>query len=264
MLRLTPVVKNLLIINIVVYLLQSLLQGVNVTGILSLWKFGSENFAPYQFVTYMFAHGGFTHILFNMFGLIFLGPLLEQFWGPKKFLIFYMVTGIGAGFLYSGIEYVQVSKLRNQVEVYLSDPNPESFNRLIANNDDGIKPEIYDFIDRYAEEPDNQRLRGLSIDYAGQLLDIKWNYGSMLGASGAIYGILMAFGLLFPNTELMLLIPPIPIKAKYLVLILGGIALYSGLNAGAEDNTAHFAHLGGMVFAFIMIQIWKKDRNQFY
>ncbi len=157
-----------------------------------------------------------------------------------------------------------MSKLRNQVEVYLSDPNPESFNRLIANNDDGIKPEIYDFIDRYAEEPDNQRLRGLSIDYAGQLLDIKWNYGSMLGASGAIYGILMAFGLLFPNTELMLLIPPIPIKAKYLVLILGGIALYSGLNAGAEDNTAHFAHLGGMVFAFIMIQIWKKDRNQFY
>ncbi len=103
MLRLTPVVKNLLIINIVVYLLQSLLQGVNVTGILSLWKFGSENFAPYQFVTYMFAHGGFTHILFNMFGLIFLGPLLEQFWGPKKFLIFYMVTGIGACFLYYGI-----------------------------------------------------------------------------------------------------------------------------------------------------------------
>lgn len=86
----------------------------------------------------------------------------------------------------------------------------------------------------------------------------------MLGASGAIYGILMAFGLLFPNTQLMLLIPPIPIKAKYLVLILGGIALYSGLNRGSGDNVAHFAHLGGMVFAFIMIKIWQQSRDKFY
>ena len=264
MLRLTPVVKNLLILNIVAFLLQSVLASINVTEIMSLWKFGSQNFAPYQFVTYMFAHGGFTHILFNMFGLIFLGPLLEQFWGPKKFFIFYMVTGIGAGFLYNGIEYVQVTQVKNQVEVFLSDPNPEEFNRLIANNDEVLNPEIYNFIDRYAENPDSEQLKTMSISYARQLLDIKWNYGSMLGASGAVYGILMAFGLLFPNTELMLLIPPIPVKAKYLVLVLGGIALYSGLNSNAEDNTAHFAHLGGMVFAFIMIQIWKKDRNQFY
>ena len=240
MLRLTPIVKNLLIINIVVYLLQSVMQSANVTHIVSLWKFGSENFAPYQFITYMFAHGSFTHILFNMFGLIFLGPLLEQFWGPKKFLTFYLITGIGAGFLYNGIEYFQVSKVRNQVEIYLSDPNPEAFNRLIANNDSGIRPEIYDFIDQYANSPDSQRLRSLSIDYANQLLDIKWNYGSMLGASGAIYGILMAFGLLFPNTELMLLIPPIPIKAKYLVLILGGIALYSGLNSNPPGYNSTF------------------------
>ncbi len=264
MFKLTPVVKNLLIINIAVYLLQSLMQGINFTHILSLWKFGSQNFAPYQFLTYMFAHGGFTHILFNMFGLVFLGPLLEQFWGSKRFLTFYLVTGIGAGILYNGIEYVQVSKVRNQVEAYLADPNPEAFNRLIANNDNGVNPAIYEFIDHYAKNPESATARNQSIEYAEQLLSLKLNFGSMLGASGAIYGILMAFGLLFPNTELMLLIPPVPIKAKYLVLVLGAIALYSGLNARVEDTTAHFAHLGGMIFAFIMIKIWQKKRDRFY
>ncbi len=262
MLRLTPVVKNLLIINIAVFILQQMMSAT--TPVLSLWKFGADNFAPYQFFTYMFAHGGFTHILFNMFGLVFLGPLLEQFWGPQRFLIFYLVTGIGAGVLYNGIEYFQVSKVQHQVEIYLSDPEPEAFNRLIANNDNGLNPEIYDFIDYYAKNPDNEQARQRSLQYARQLLDIKLNYGYMLGASGAIYGILMAFGLLFPNTELMLLFPPIPIKAKYLVLILGGIALYSGFNSSPEDTTAHFAHLGGMVFAFIMIRIWQQRRDRFY
>ncbi|TRX49826.1 rhomboid family intramembrane serine protease [Fulvivirga sp. M361] len=264
MVRLSPVVRNILIANVIVFILQQVMSGVNFTMMMSLWKFGSDNFAPYQFFTYMFAHGGFGHILFNMLGLIFLGPLLEQFWGPKKFLIFYLVTGIGAGILYNGIEYVQVSKVKSEVEAYIAAPDPEAFNRLIANNDNGLNPEIYEFIDRYAENPDNEQVRLRSVQFARQLLDIKLNYGSMLGASGAIYGILMAFGLLFPNTELMLLIPPIPIKAKYLVLILGGIALYSGFNRSPDDMTAHFAHLGGMIFAFIMIKIWQKGRDSFY
>ena len=262
MLRLTPVVRNLLVINIAVFILQQVMPGITLG--LSLWKFGSENFGPYQFFTYMFAHGGFTHILFNMFGLIFLGPLLEQFWGPKRFLTFYLVTGIGAGLLYNGIEYFQVNKVKNQVEAYLDNPDPEAFNLLIVNNDNGLNPEIYDFIDYYADNPDSDVAKERSLQYARQLLNVNLNYGSMLGASGAIYGILMAFGLLFPNTELMLLFPPIPIKAKYLVLILGGIAIYSGFNSNPEDTTAHFAHLGGMIFAFIMIKIWQQGRDRFY
>lgn len=264
MMRLTPVVKNLLIINVVFFILQKFLTGMQFTEIVSLWKFGSQNFAPYQFFTYMFAHGGFGHILFNMLGLVFLGPLLEQFWGPKRFLIFYLVTGIGAGILYNGIELFKVGSVKSDVENYIINPDPEAFNRLIVEHGEGLNPRIYDFVELYAKNPDNKNYEEQSKSYAKDLYDIKHNYGSMLGASGAIYGILMAFGLLFPNTELMLLFPPIPIKAKYLVLILGGIALYSGLNRSAGDVTAHFAHLGGMVFAFIMIQIWKNDRNKFY
>lgn len=264
MMRLTPVVKNLLIINVVFFILQKFFTGIQFTEMVSLWKFGSQNFAPYQFFTYMFAHGGFGHILFNMLGLIFLGPLLEQFWGPKKFLIFYLVTGIGAGILYNGIELYKVGSVKSDVEHYILNPDPEAFNRLIVEYGEGLNPIIFDFVEQYAKNPESQTLENQSKTYAKELYNIKHNYGSMLGASGAIYGILMAFGLLFPNTELMLLIPPIPIKAKYLVLILGGIALYSGLNRSAGDVTAHFAHLGGMVFAFIMIQIWKNDRNKFY
>ena len=264
MMRLTPVVKNLLIINVVFFIIQNLFTGFNFTEMVSLWKFGSVNFAPYQFVTYMFAHGGLMHILFNMLGLVFLGPLLEQFWGPKKFLIFYLITGIGAGILYNGIEYYNVSGVKHDVENYVVNPDPESFNALIVEHIQSANPDIYEFIELYAKNPDNDQLKERSKSYARQLYNEKHNFGSMLGASGAIYGILMAFGLLFPNTELMLLFPPIPVKAKYLVLVLGGIALYSGLNRSADDVTAHFAHLGGMVFAFIMIQIWKNDRNKFY
>jgi len=264
MFRLTPVVKNLLIINVVVFLLQTLMGGVNFTGILSLWKVGSDNFAPYQFFTYMFAHGGFGHILFNMLGLVFLGPLLEQFWGPKKFVTFYLVTGIGAGLLYSGIEYVRMNNLESQVEEYVISPTPDNLNVFVDNNSNYFGPSIYDFISEFSKQPDNQQYIAESKSIVKSLYNQAFNYGSMLGASGAIYGILMAFGMLFPNTELMLLFPPIPIKAKWLVLILGGIALYSGLSRNPGDNVAHFAHLGGMIFAFIMIKYWQSQRNKFY
>lgn len=264
MFRLTPVVKNLLIINVVVFLLQTLVGGLNFTGILSLWKIGSDNFAPYQFFTYMFAHGGFGHILFNMLGLVFLGPLLEQFWGPKKFVTFYLITGIGAGLLYSGIEYVRMNKLETQVEEYVMNPTPDNLNVFVDKNSNYFGPSIYDFISEFSKQPDNSAYVNESKAIVKNLYDKAFNYGSMLGASGAIYGILMAFGMLFPNTELMLLFPPIPVKAKYLVLVLGGIALYSGLSRNPGDNVAHFAHLGGMIFAFIMIKYWQSQRNKFY
>lgn len=264
MFRLTPVVKNLLIINVVVFLLQTLVGGVNFTGILSLWKIGSENFAPYQFFTYMFAHGGFGHILFNMLGLVFLGPLLEQFWGPKRFVTFYLITGIGAGLLYSGIEYYRMNKLEEQVEEYVMNPSPDNLNVFVDKNSNYFGPSIYDFISEFSKQPDNSAYVNESKAIVKNLYDKAFNYGSMLGASGAIYGILMAFGMLFPNTELMLLFPPIPVKAKYLVLVLGGIALYSGLSRNPGDNVAHFAHLGGMIFAFIMIKYWQSQRNKFY
>ena len=267
MLRLTPVVKNLLIINVVVFALQSF-TGDAVTDWLSLWKLESQSFAPYQFFTYMLAHGGIMHILFNMLGLVFLGPILEQFWGPKRFLTFYIITGVGAGMLYGGIEYYQTRQMRVDMEQYMAAPSPDNFNVYVSDHISGFTPEfkdrIYRLIDDFSDDENNPRLINDSKSAAEFIYKATLENGRMLGASGAVYGILMAFGLLFPNTELMLLFPPIPIKAKYLVLILGGIALYSGFQRNPGDQVAHFAHLGGMVFAFIMIKYWQSQRDKFY
>ena len=259
--RLTPMVKNLLIITVAAYLIPSLLGFKNINLFLGLWHLESPHFMPYQLFTYMFAHGSFMHILFNMMGLMFLGPLLEQFWGPKRFLTFYIITGIGAGLFYEGVKYTQTIPMKNKMEEYKTNPNPDDFTVFVSKYAPQYYDQVYDFIEYYnthESEGDAQ-----SIQYMNDIYSHKINI-PMVGASGAIYGILMAFGLLFPNTQLMLLFPPIPIKAKYMVLILGGIAIYSEFSNHGADNVAHLAHLGGMVFAFIMIKLWSKDRNNFY
>jgi len=188
MFNITPLVRTLIIINVAVFLLQSLLANLHVTEFLSLWDIHSDLFRPYQFFTYMFAHGSFTHILFNMIAFASFAPILEGYWGDKKFLTFYIATGMGAGVIYAAFNYF----------------------------------------------------------FPG-------NGGYMLGASGAIYGILMAFGMLFPNMELMLLFPPIPIKAKYMVFLMGFIT-YALDRSG---TVAHLAHFGGAFIAFLLISYWR-------
>lgn len=259
--RLTPMVKNLLLITVAAYLIPSILGWNNINSYLGLWHISSPNFKPYQFFTYMFAHGGFMHLLFNMLGLIFLAPLLEQFWGPKKFLTFYLITGIGAGVFYEGVKYTQTIPMKNKMEEYNANPNPDDFALYMSKYAPRYYNTMYDFIEYYSEHEEAGRSQ--SIVYVEQVYEAIINV-PMVGASGAIYGILMAFGMLFPNTKLMLLFPPIPIKAKYFVLILGGIAIYSQFMNSAGDNVAHLAHLGGMLFAFIMIKFWSKDRSNFY
>lgn len=197
MLRLTPVVKNLIIVNVVVFFGQFILP--NLTEILSLYNVHTNLFKPYQLFTYMFAHGGFFHIFFNMMMLAFLGPIIETFWGSQRFLLFYLITGIGAAVFNIGMGFI----------------------------------------------------------WPGAA------FGAMIGASGAVYGVLTAFGVLFPNMELHLLFPPVPIKAKYLVMILGGIAIFSGFNGRAGDNVAHFAHLGGIVVALVLIQVWRSKGGMY-
>ncbi|MCA6380646.1 MAG: rhomboid family intramembrane serine protease [Cytophagales bacterium] len=188
MFNITPLVRTLIIINVAVFLLQSLLANLHVTEFLSLWDIHSDLFRPYQFFTYMFAHGSFTHIFFNMIAFASFAPILEGYWGDKKFLTFYIATGMGAGVIYAAFNYF----------------------------------------------------------FPG-------NGGYMLGASGAIYGILMAFGMLFPNMELMLLFPPIPIKAKYMVFLMGFIT-YALDRSG---TVAHLAHFGGAFIAFLLISYWR-------
>src|SRR5688572_12691904 len=205
MFRLTPVVRNLIIINVIVFVLQMIAPQVDIggcfgaagalsqdaiTAYMALFNVRTDCFKPYQLFTYMFAHGSFSHIFFNMLSLAFMGPILEAFWGQKKFLLYYLITGIGTG-LFNFI-----------VEMFI-----------------GSGP------------------------------------GVMVGASGAIYGLLMAFGMIFPNMEVMLLIPPIPIKAKYLVFLLGGLTFLMD----RSGQVAHFAHLGGIVVAFIVIKAWRSQ-----
>ena len=188
MFNITPLVRTLIIINVAVFLLQNLLSNLYITEYMSLWDIHSDFFKPYQFFTYMFAHGSFGHIFFNMLAFASFAPVLETYWGDKKFLFFYIATGMGAGVIYAGVNYF----------------------------------------------------------FPG-------SGGSMLGASGALYGILMAFGMLFPNLELMLLFPPIPIKAKYMVFLMGFIT-YAMDRSG---SVAHLAHFGGAFVAFIMISYWR-------
>lgn len=194
MLRLTPVVRNLVIINVIVFILQSMIP--NITQLISLWNPKTELFKPYQLFSYMFAHADIFHIFFNMLVLSSTAPILENYWGQKKFLTFYLVTGIGAGVFHL------------LINLFLFD---------------GI------------------------------------TYGSMLGASGAVYGVLMGFGMMFPNMEMRLLIPPVAIKAKYLVWVLGAITF---LLSGA--GVAHFAHLGGIIFAFILLRIWRHKNGTYF
>lgn len=235
-----PVVKNLLIINGLFFLATIILQnqGIDLARYLGLHYWKSPGFKPHQLVTYMFMHGGFTHILFNMFAVWMFGRVLEQVWGQKRFLIFYMVTGIGAGIVQLLVAHI----------------------RLMGYGD-AITPEVMDVIltDGYQAILERKNYTDPVLRNLNGLIN-----GVTVGASGAVFGILLAFGMLFPNTELMLLFPPIPIKAKWLVIGYGVFELYSGFANNPNDNVAHFAHLGGMLFGFILIKYWKKDRNHFY
>ena len=260
--RLTPMVKNLLLVTVAAWLIPQFFGWHNINATLGLWHISSPFFRPYQFLTYMFAHGGFSHLLFNMLGLVFLAPLLEQLWGPKKFLTFYLVTGIGAGVFYEGVKYIETIPVKQKREAYASNPNPDDFAIFMAKYAPQYYNSLYDFIDYYGDHPDDAQAKKQSVAYVYDVYNALVNI-PMVGASGAIYGIIMAFGLLFPDLRLMLLFPPIPIKARYFALILGGIAIYSEF-AGGGDNVAHLAHLGGMVFAFIMIKLWSKKGSSYY
>lgn len=254
--RITPIVRNLLIINIAALLIDQFMR-IDLANLLGLRYVLADTFAPYQFFTYMFVHGGGWHLFSNMFALFIFGPLLEQLWGPRRFLTFYLVTGIGAGILYSGINFFETRSVERAAEVYIENPDPERFNSFILKHADYTFKRLSLFIDSYAEEPENTTRIAESREIVRQLAYNKANI-PMVGASGAIFGILMAFGLLFPNTTLMLLFPPIPIKAKYFVGFYGLFELYAGINRAPGDNVAHFAHLAGMLVAWLLIKYWQK------
>ena len=264
--NLPPVIKNLLIANVVVFLVDSLIARSGVIDLnnwLALHNFQSEYFSPIQLITYMFMHGGITHIFFNMFALVMFGRVLEQVWGGKRFLVYYLVTGVGAALCQNIVGYLTLSGLHNEVMAFINTPDPEIFTRLIRSNLDHPANWVNELITSYTASPNNPYLIEHAKMTANQLFATAANVPTV-GASGAVFGVLLAFGMMFPNVQLMLIFPPIPMKAKWFVLAYGLIELFAIIVPSANDNVAHFAHLGGMLFGFLLIKYWNKriDTNR--
>lgn len=237
-----PVVKNLLLLNVVMFIITVIgeMQGIQLTRLLGGYVFNSPYFEPYQMVTHFFMHGGLFHIFFNMFALVIFGSVLEQVWGAKRFFIFYVVTALGAFIVHQLVGYFEVKSLERELV-------ENGFNLY----------QVKDLVQ------DNMS-KGL-ISTNPLLRDYQVGIGiPVVGASGAVYGVFVAFAYLFPNTQLMLLFPPIPVKAKWLVLFLVGIALFQSFQSNPGDNIAHLAHLGGALVGFIMVLFWQKTKKNFY
>jgi len=263
MFQLTPIVKNILIINAVLLGIESFLN-IQLGTIFGVHSIYSDQFYIFQFVTYMWLHGGFWHLLSNMFAVLIFGPMLERIWGSKRFLTFYLITGIGAGLLYGVADTISKGSVKEDTIEFTSNPNPDDFYIFIHNYGKDLNiVELTDFADTYFDNSSNSNYEANAVSIVNGIYDRQMR-GLMIGASGAVFGVLLAFAMLFPNTELMLLFPPIPIKAKYLVFFYGAYELYSEINRAGGDNVAHFTHLSGMLIAFLILKYWQRQRGNFY
>lgn len=209
--QIPTVTKNLVAINILMFIATLVNENFMVANFAMFYP-ASPFFKPWQILTHMFMHGGFWHIFFNMYSLLMFGSILERSLGPKKYLIFYFVTGLGAVALHTGVEWLQA-------RVFIANGIAQAYQQLLVT--------------------------------------------PTLGASGAIYGVLIGFAMLYPQARLILIFPPIPVKAKWLVIIFAAIELFFGIN-GIQEGVAHFAHLGGMLFGWLLIRWWRKHGKLYY
>lgn len=230
---LPPVIKNLLIINGLMFLATMVAQqslGMNLIKLLGIYFPLSDQFQPFQIVTHMFMHGSFTHVLFNMFALWMFGSALENLWGSKRFLIYYFVTGLGAALLHEAVIYIEYLQL---IDGLSSD---QIATALTGMYNTGWTPE--------------------AISQSMQIAQLAST--PTVGASGAVFGILLGFGMMYPNQPIYIYFL-FPIKTKYFVAIYGALELWNGL-ANANSEIAHFAHLGGMLFGYLIIKSWQRRR----
>lgn len=261
---LPPVVKNLIIINGLLFLIGVVLEerfGYNLNQKFGLYYPESTLFRPFQILTHIFMHGSFMHLFFNMFSLWMFGSALENHWGPKRFFIYYFATGFGAAALHLGINAYEINQVKEVINSYLANPSYEAFYEIqqIDTRLFGVD-QLQDFLRNWSTDKANPQYTQYSREIAEALLQRKLNVPTV-GASGAVYGLLLAFGMLFPNTLLFMIFIPVPIKAKYFVMLYGLLELYQGISNNPGDNVAHFAHLGGMLFGFILIKYWNKTRR---
>ena len=259
-----PVVKNLIIINVLLMIATWVLGNMNIDLVeyLGLHYPGSDKFRLHQIFTHMFMHGGLTHIFFNMFALFMFGRVLESVWGPRRFLIYYLVTGLGAAVLHTFVNYLDISSMQRALEAFVNTPSPGLLDEFVKKHLSQPSVQVIDFINSWYNSPENGSFVGEGQRLMEQIIRFNMDIPTV-GASGAVFGILLAFGMLFPNTQLMLIFPPIPIKAKYFVIGYGVVELYLGITQPGS-NIAHFAHLGGMLFGFFLIKYWNKTTKHFY
>lgn len=254
----TPVVKNLLIANFVIFFLQEL-GKVALPQLFALRYFTSLDFQPWQFLTYMFLHGSFYHLLSNMLGLFMFGPWIENTLGSRRFIPFYFICGMGAGLFNFAVIFGESELRTTALSALEKNPTEENFINYLNNYHYSFYvknvDKIQDDIDKMTPEQRKAEAVALKNEFKEGL-----NNYSVVGASGAVFGILMAFMLLFPNLELMLLFLPIPIKAKYLIGVYMVYELFMGIQYSNVSNVAHFAHLGGALIAFLLIKYWKIKR----
>lgn len=266
------IVKNLIIINTLMAFAQFALArfGIDLADYLGLHYWRSDLFKPWQFITHMFMHGSATdvnatilHLFSNMFALWMFGSILENVWGPKRFLTFYLICGLGAAVLHLGVVGYGISNFDQAFNAYQENPTLDQFMLFMKNQ----QPHgIYDFeaFQRaWENDPSSTIAPRQSIKMLHDYQIAKYNEATV-GASGAVFGILFAFGYLFPNTLLYLYFL-VPIKAKYVVAAYALFELYAGIQNSAGDNIAHFAHLGGMLVAYIILKVWNRTvKNRFY
>lgn len=253
-------VNYLIVVNVIVFLLTYILDysgQANLYNILGLHHPKSELFQPHQMVTHIFMHGGYFHIFINMFILWMFGSPLEMVWGTKRFLFFYFFTGFGAAALHLAVTGLSLDKIENQASAFAEAPSYDGFMDFKEEYIDALPPKYVNAADNFALEWSGDRNNPAHSQRAVMIVQshLKASIDKpTVGASGAIYGLLIAFGMLFPNIYIFLYFL-IPIKAKYFVILLGAIELYSGL-FGQNVSIANFAHLGGMIFGWILLKIW--------
>lgn len=271
------VVKNLLIINVLVMLAIPAVKtafGIDLQDKLGLHLWLAPDFSLYQVVTTMFVHGNFGHLFFNMFTLWMFGSVLENIWGGKRFLTFYLLTGLGAAFLYSVTSYFEILPDLRLMDAFLAAPGADTLMQFTQHHSFIVSEYInYDMyrgymgfeqtFNQFANQPDNKLLLNDLTKFVHDYREYFLNLRTAVGASGAVYGLLMAYGMMFPN-QLLYVYFFVPVKAKYLVVILGVIELFMGVQNSPGDNVAHFAHLGGMLFGFVLMRYWKSQGKGYY
>ncbi len=271
--HLPMVTKNIIIINVIMFLatLAAQTRGIDLNKYFGLHYFLAPDFKPHQFITYIFMHGSYMHIFFNMLGVYIFGQVLEQVWGPKRYLIFYVLTGLGAALAQYVVIHFSVGSLLGSLEAVQTNLTRETFEAIFSNPEfhHGVSPdfiaEYNTFVSQYTAAVDAGSPRALSLasqfilDYKNQFL----NSQIVVGASGSLFGLLGAFGMLFPN-QMLYLYFFIPVKAKWLVIAYGAFELFSGWRNDPMDNVAHFAHIGGLLVGVLLVILWRKDRREFY